>query len=117
MVCPMCVGAAVAQTAPVIVAAVSGATAAKLAFRKHFDRKLSANPTRPLHPASGKGSCHCLEAGMIEEMLLPVQKPDQGLECSTLAQILPVLKSGTTEQKICCVTETNTSRRGRVFAS
>jgi len=54
----MCVGAAVAQTAPVIVAAVSGATAAKLAFQKHFDKKLSTKPSRPLYPAAGKGSCH-----------------------------------------------------------
>ena len=34
MVCPICIGAALAQTMPAVVAAVSGATAAKLAYQK-----------------------------------------------------------------------------------
>ena len=34
MVCPMCIGAALAQTGPAVIAVVSGATAAKLAFSK-----------------------------------------------------------------------------------
>lgn len=34
MVCPICIGAALAQTGPAVVAVVSGATAAKLAFSK-----------------------------------------------------------------------------------
>lgn len=34
MVCPICIGAALSQTMPAVVAAVSGATAAKLAYQK-----------------------------------------------------------------------------------
>ena len=34
MVCPMCIGAALAQTGPAVIAVVSGATAANLAFSK-----------------------------------------------------------------------------------
>lgn len=34
MVCPMCIGAALAQTGPAVIAVVSGATAARLAFSK-----------------------------------------------------------------------------------
>lgn len=34
MVCPICIGTALAQTGPAVVAVVSGATAVKLAFTK-----------------------------------------------------------------------------------
>ena len=57
MVCPMCVGAAVAQSAPVIVAAVSGATAARLAFQKQFNKRPSAKLSGTVRPAAeGKAS-------------------------------------------------------------
>lgn len=39
MVCPICIGAALAQTGPAVIAVVSGATAAKLAFSKSVAKK------------------------------------------------------------------------------
>lgn len=51
MVCPVCIGAALAQTGPAVMAVVSGATAAKLAFPKR-----AVKPVQQEASKGGKGS-------------------------------------------------------------
>lgn len=56
MVCPICVGATIAQTAPVVVAALSGATAARMAFHKQAEKRTTVKLARPVQPAPLKAS-------------------------------------------------------------
>ena len=51
MVCPVCIGAALAQTGPAVMAVVSGATAAKLAFSKGAGKPVQQEASK-----GGKGS-------------------------------------------------------------
>lgn len=56
MVCPVCIGAALSQTMPAVVAAVSGATAAKLAYQKATVNKASLKVAKPSKIWTGRSA-------------------------------------------------------------
>ncbi len=56
MVCPVCIGAALSQTVPAVVAAVSGATATKLAFQKAAVKRVPVNNPVPSRRWTGQSA-------------------------------------------------------------